>query len=312
MVFQSRSHASSTAARNSALRHGQGDSFGEDAPVDVPEPVELRLVRRCAAPSGRVEVGEQGGELGADVGAVGVGVVEDEVLEEVLAPHVGVVAEHQEEDPGEGDGDLVVALGLGVDAGVGLLHGGVQAGHELGGVLGLVLCLDVEGLADLGQDGVAVEGDVEGEADDVELVGEAGVGVAGAVPVAAEPGGGGVAGGAAHGPAPDLFVLVVEDQDAVGAGAGEVPVEFGFELGVGLLVDDPDADALVLGDVGGGDVPAVVLDGDRRLVGAGPVQVVQEQLLVVVLLGAFDEWAGHASWTPSEQTILMVSCRCCR
>jgi hypothetical protein len=51
-------------------------------------------------------------------------------------------------------------------------------------VLGLVLCLDVEGLADLGQDGVAVEGDVEREADDVELVREAGVGVAGAVPVA--------------------------------------------------------------------------------------------------------------------------------
>ncbi|MEI2810728.1 MAG: hypothetical protein V9F00_11120 [Nocardioides sp.] len=85
----------------------------------------------------------------------------------------------------------------------------------------------------MAKDGVGVEGDVEGEADDVELVGEARVGVAGAVPVAAEPGGGGVAGGAAHWPAPDLFVLVVEDDNAVGAGAGEVPVEFGLEPGVG-------------------------------------------------------------------------------
>jgi hypothetical protein len=74
--------------------------------------------------------------------------------------------------------------------------------------------------------------------------------------------------GSAHWPAPDLFVLVVEDDNAVGAGAGEVPVEFGLEFGLGLLVDDPHADALVLGDVGGGDVPPVVLDGDRRLVGA--------------------------------------------
>ena len=44
--------------------------------------------------------------------------------------------------------------------------------------------------------------------------------------------------------------------------------QVGLEFGVGFFIDDPDADALVLGDVGGGDVAAVVLDGDGGLVGA--------------------------------------------
>ena len=91
---------------------------------------------------------------------------------------LGVVAEHQEEDAGEGHGDLVVAV-LGVHPlGVGLLDGGVHGGHELGRALGLVLGFGVEGLADLGQHGVGVEDDVERHPDDVEPGGELGVGVA--------------------------------------------------------------------------------------------------------------------------------------
>ncbi len=80
--------------------------------------------------------------------------------------------------------------------------------------------------------------------------------IAGAVPVAAEPGGGGVAGGPTHWPTPHLFVLVVKDQDAVDAGAAEDPVEFGLaacqcfflriaeaddELGIAAAADRPAA-----------------------------------------------------------------------
>ena len=214
-----------------------------------------------------VEIGEEGGEFGADIGAVGGRVVKDEVLEEVLAPHVGVVAEHEKQDPGEGHGDLVVACLLVDGGGVGLFHGGVEPQHELGGVLGLILGFDVEGLADFGQDRVGVEGLVEGEPDDFELVGEAGVGLTCAVTVSGEAGSGAVAADSSHGPAPNLFVVAVEDQDPVGAGFLEDPVHFGFEGGVGGLVDHPDADAFVLGDVGGGDLLVVVLDGDGGLVG---------------------------------------------
>jgi hypothetical protein len=156
------------------------------------------------------------------------------------------------------------------------------------------LCrFDVEGLADLGQDGVAVQDHVEGEADHVQLLGEPRVGVAVAVPVSAQPGRGGAADCSAHGPAPHLFVSSWKIRIRSVLLLARCWSRAASSFGVGLLVDDPDAQSLVRGDVGGGDVSAVVLDGDRRLVGPGPVQVLDEQLLVVTLLGAFDQRGGH-------------------
>jgi hypothetical protein len=90
-------------------------------------------------------------------------------LEEVRWPHVGVVTEHEKQDPSERHGYFVITdLGVSV-RGVGLLHCGVHAGHELGCVLGLVVCLDVERLTDLRKDGIAVEGEVLRQTYDVEL-----------------------------------------------------------------------------------------------------------------------------------------------
>jgi len=115
-----------------------------------------------------VEVDEQVVELGADVRAIRCGVVVDEVAEQVRGPHVRIVAEHQEQNPGEGHGDLVIPLRLVMPRLVGLFHRGIHARHELRGVLGLVLCLDIERSADLRQDGVRIEDDIEGQPDRVE------------------------------------------------------------------------------------------------------------------------------------------------
>ena len=112
----------------------------------------------------RVEGLEQLVEALGDVRAVALGVILDEVLEEVRQrlsagrlPHLGVVAEQQEQHPGEGHRDLVVAL-LGVEAWrVALLDRGVHLSHELRCALGLVLSLDVEGATDARQELVDID-----------------------------------------------------------------------------------------------------------------------------------------------------------
>jgi len=102
-------------------------------------------------------------------------VVLDIVLEQLGGPHLGVVAEQEEEDTGEADRDLVVALPRVVPGRIGAFHGGVHASHEFRGALALILGLDVERAADLGEHLVGVEDEVVGQVDGVELRGEPGI-----------------------------------------------------------------------------------------------------------------------------------------
>jgi hypothetical protein len=118
MLAQSRSHASSTAVRNSAFRTGRVTRSEKIRPLTYRNPSSLWASGASRWSVRGVEVVEQVAELGADVGPVGGGVVADEGGEQVWCPHVGVVAEHEEEDAGEGDGDLVVPIFSGVSGGM--------------------------------------------------------------------------------------------------------------------------------------------------------------------------------------------------
>jgi hypothetical protein len=105
MLDQSTAQASRMAVRKS-LPSGGSSIFARRSAVDVLEPVEAgRHARSGLGVEEREEVVEHLGK----VGPVGGGVVADERGGTAsVVPHVGVVAEHEEEDPGEGDGDLVV------------------------------------------------------------------------------------------------------------------------------------------------------------------------------------------------------------
>ncbi len=176
---------------------------------------------------------------------------------------------------------------------------------ELGGALGLVLGLGVESVTDLAQDGVSVEDDIKGHVDDVQTGRELRVGVALLVAVAGQARGDGPVLGAPNGPAPDLLLIAVEDDQSVGGGLRDESVEFELERGVWAFVTDPDPYALVGSDVSGADLASLVVDhADRVLdVWREPVEALNEDLLEVAAVDLGEKVLAHLSITPIEQTM---------
>ena len=112
---------------------GEGEALAVEVAIDVGELEQVGVEVLLAAVFGRVEHVEELAELGAEVGAVGGGVVLDVELKGARGEDAVVLAEEAEEEADEELFQLVP----GVAGGVGAVFAGfqrvVQIAHELGG-----------------------------------------------------------------------------------------------------------------------------------------------------------------------------------